>query len=492
MPIKIDTRFTTPLLLAWSLLLSLALRLAFLDEPFERDEGFYSAIALQILDGAVPYRDTAEQKGPLLFYLYAFALASLGKSMAAVRIFTALYNLLTLLALSWLTRQVAGNRAGVIAAYVYAVFSSLPHIQAASSNAEVFLALPLVLTVCLILHWAHASSKWMLVLAGLANVAAILIKMVAAPFSLLALGVVCYHAYRKRSLLSSLACFLLPQALVVAAMLLAFAHSGALENFIQFALIYPLKYVSNTTTFNISGPELPLVLAYLAPELLPISVFGFSLIFALPWLNRSPALNYAAMLPWAAAIATLMPGKNFPHYFINLVPFLSAATALAFNECLRHSSRLLRLLPLIPLALFAHLVILEHAFYWKMTPDEVSEAKYGDQFVLARDAALWMKNRMRPEDTIFHWGYDPQVYLIAERSPPKRFSSSGDIAARGDTPAAREELQNHLKSSRPAYIVIFVEWSNLPGALVVQRFIHESRYYLEYSNDLIQLYRRPD
>ena len=134
MSIRINREFVVPILLAWCLLLSLVLRLSFINEPFERDEGFYSAIALQLLEGAVPYRDTAEQKGPLLFYLYAFGLAVFGKSMEAFRVFTAFYNLLTLLGVFLLAREVAGKSAGLIAAFAYAIVSSLPLMQAAGSN----------------------------------------------------------------------------------------------------------------------------------------------------------------------------------------------------------------------------------------------------------------------------------------------------------------------------------------------------------------------
>ncbi|MCI0839710.1 MAG: hypothetical protein J4O00_08795, partial [Chloroflexi bacterium] len=46
------------------------LYLPFLAEPFMRDEGFYAAVAQQMLDGGIPYRDAFDNKPPMIFVWY--------------------------------------------------------------------------------------------------------------------------------------------------------------------------------------------------------------------------------------------------------------------------------------------------------------------------------------------------------------------------------------------------------------------------------------
>src|SRR3990170_6277215 len=58
--------------------------------PFERDQGGYATIARGWIDGAIPYRDLWDNKGPLLFLWYVASFLTLGESTAAPRLFAAL------------------------------------------------------------------------------------------------------------------------------------------------------------------------------------------------------------------------------------------------------------------------------------------------------------------------------------------------------------------------------------------------------------------
>lgn len=54
--------------------------------PFGRDQGVFSVVALDILDGKIPYRDVLDLKPPGIFYLYSMAFAVFGNSMKSIRI----------------------------------------------------------------------------------------------------------------------------------------------------------------------------------------------------------------------------------------------------------------------------------------------------------------------------------------------------------------------------------------------------------------------
>ena len=78
-------------LLALAALLAVsALPLAFLapmlNAPFEPDEGVYGTIARGWMDGAIPYRDLWDNKGPVLFLWYMAAFSWLGENIVGPRL----------------------------------------------------------------------------------------------------------------------------------------------------------------------------------------------------------------------------------------------------------------------------------------------------------------------------------------------------------------------------------------------------------------------
>ena len=52
--------------------------------PTGRDVGIFSYIGEQVVQGKLLYRDAWDSKGPLIFYLYAFAVALGGHSGLSV------------------------------------------------------------------------------------------------------------------------------------------------------------------------------------------------------------------------------------------------------------------------------------------------------------------------------------------------------------------------------------------------------------------------
>lgn len=59
-----ESRWRGRLALAGLVALLVGLRLCFLHEPLERDEGTYGAVAQAILRGDLPYRDAIDLKPP--------------------------------------------------------------------------------------------------------------------------------------------------------------------------------------------------------------------------------------------------------------------------------------------------------------------------------------------------------------------------------------------------------------------------------------------
>lgn len=54
--------------------------------PFGRDQGLYYYVGREWLHGSVPYRDTMDQKTPLIFLIYALSIIIFGENLWGIRL----------------------------------------------------------------------------------------------------------------------------------------------------------------------------------------------------------------------------------------------------------------------------------------------------------------------------------------------------------------------------------------------------------------------
>src|SRR3990170_1736385 len=157
-------------LLSIAALLALsALPLLFLaplfDATLEPDQGGYATIARGWLDGAIPYRDLWDNKGPLLFLWYAASFASLGESTLSPRVFAALAAGLSV-PFVWATaRALFDRRLAALAAALFALSFLNIYIQV-TANAEIFMLLPLTAGLWTFALGARSQSPWPFLAAG--------------------------------------------------------------------------------------------------------------------------------------------------------------------------------------------------------------------------------------------------------------------------------------------------------------------------------------
>jgi len=471
--------------------LSLALRSTFLREPFERDEGFYSAIALRLLDGGVPYRDGIDSKGPVLYYLYALAIGVLGRTTEAVRTFVMFYNLLTLWGVYRLARGFSGRGAALVAGFLYAILSSAPMTRASGANAEVLLVLPLVWAAVFLLQWLRTRARGPLASSGALLGVALLIKSVAAPFAALCAGVVMWQARRRGMLLRAGLSFAVPALAVVGGMSLYLAVHGAFGDFLYWTVLHGFRYAASTL---VAGPTLSFVVGYVGAEVAPIALLALPAIAMHPLRRRDPEGCLAGGLPAAAIVAVLLPGKNFAHYFILLIPFFCVATAGVLADAFRETRRRavgVGLATLVGLAL-VNFGFREWRFYTRLSPEEVSIEKYGPIFVLAREAGQYVRQRTGGGEYIFQWGFEPEIYLVAQRRVPTRYVSSTLLPFAPDQDLALSQLRADLTAALPAMVVVFPEWADMPGEDVVRQFLADHGYIEEVRQRDVVIYRRPD
>jgi 4-amino-4-deoxy-L-arabinose transferase-like glycosyltransferase len=470
------------------LVISFALRMTFLHEPFERDEGWYAYIGQEILRGAIPYRDMIEMKPPGSFYLYALGISLFGATKESIRVFTASYSMLTVLAVFGTARLVHGVRAGLIAALLYGIYASGPLIQGSSSNTEVFMVLPVTASIYFFLKGAESGRRLFLAASGLAAGCAMLIKTVALPYAVL-LFVFCLFIRRPaktaRDYLLDILSLVGPPLVLAGLTFAYFAYHGALADLIYWTVTFARKY----RDIMIRGPQFLGVAKFLAPELALLTLVAIPTAVWLAVVRRGLANLLLVCFILASLGAVLLPGKNFPHYFIQLIPPLAVVAGIGLAQLTRRRGVLLYLAIPVVAGLFAYWVKEDYKFYLVYSPQLVSIAKYGPTFAQSEQVAAYLRERTGPGDYIFQWGFEPELYFLANRRAPVPYISSTLVPYAPDPKAATQLILERLNKTKPVYLIVQPDWSDVPGGEELLRLAMRD-YYLENIVDYAYIYRR--
>jgi len=490
MSLTADNKYTSReiCILLLILALGLMLRLTFLHEPFERDEGVYAYLGQVILEGGIPYRDLLEIKPLGIYYIYAIGIALFGATTEAIRLFTACYSLVTGICIFVLARKLAGPRAGLCAALLFSIYSSAPNMQGSSSNTEVFMLLPLVLGTYFLLSSYGSRKRLYLSLCGLSAACALLIKTVALPQVAVLLGMALLNktgSRKPKEIVGDAISLMLPMVLLAGGVMLYFDSNGVLNEFLYWNVVFPAKYIKADLTGNPASEAMHL----LFPE------FHLLLFLALPtaaWqLFRKRDREHLLLLLWilAAGLGVLMPGKFFPHYFIQLLPPLAIAAGIGLGELTRLRGKCSIASMVLVALLFFHSVYYDYKFYLVYTPEDVSIAKYSPIFVNSARLAEYIKERTLPSDYIFQWGMAMELYFLSNRRAPNKYVNNMLITWSREPQSAVLEMAQSIDEKKPVYIYVDLEWTDYTGWPELQNILMKS-YFLEHEDYYGQLYRR--
>lgn len=449
------TRRAEVIVLAAILVLSVALRMAFLHLPLERDEGLYAVVGTEILHGAVPYRDVIDHKPPGVHYLYALMILLGGPTPGAIRFLTALYNLGTVLLVHLVGRQLGGAKAGSIAALLYAVVGSGPLLQANGSNTETFLLLPLTAAVHAWYRSGRARHSAWLAWSGFCLGAALMIKTVIAPLA----AILAAAAFRaagaagdRRAGFRAVLFFATPPLVLVAFVVAWFARQGALGDFIHWNLTFNRRYQLGTPLamrWFILDRTLPYLVEHAALWLV-------ALVTVASMLRRRPTQDEGVFLALlaGAAVAVALPGRFYQHYFVLFLPFLSVLCGIGVSRIADLSAgwRIAGRAALLLLA--AHWLAVEYPYYLVYAPEEVSEKVFHENFGTSETVARQVRERSDPGDRVLQWGAAPEINFLSDRRPPTPYTIEAFVGGAPDVEAAVGRIVSSLEAGVPRLVVV--------------------------------------
>jgi 4-amino-4-deoxy-L-arabinose transferase-like glycosyltransferase len=441
------------------LLLTVFLRIPSLVHPRAiDDEAVYSVVGNQIAEGGRPYVDAVERKPPLLFWTYA-AIIKMGGE----------YNwpFLHAAALLWVVATMAGFYAigrglfnpltGLFAALLYSLYQPWLKFIDLAFNGEVVMNLPIVWGWAIAFSKSRSRARPELLVSGMLLCASFLLKQPAA-IAAIPLGLYFLLPSYQKSRGITFSTGVLQAAVFTAGFFGTLAltglilwKQGILRDTIYWTITnHTVAHIFWTTgflhTLAFLGACLPLVLG---------SVISYRNRAGL-WATHSAERTALAGLVIVSAIGAAAGARFYPHYYIQLIPPLAILAAPVFAHVFSTPNN--RPLWLKPSVVTAALVITFLAFSITYWIGEVPSRK-------PTEAGEYVRTHSKPDDRIFVWGQNPEMYLDAQRRPACRyvvtFPLTGYIFGGIyyiDTndrivPGTWDKLDQDFKAHPPVYII---------------------------------------
>jgi 4-amino-4-deoxy-L-arabinose transferase-like glycosyltransferase len=432
-------------------LLPIALAIPFLNEPFERDEGTYATIAQGVLRGELPYRDYFDHKPPLIYLWYALSFVLFGESIIAPRIAASLVWSGTTVIVYLVAAQIFSARAGMTAALLFALSSGVVMLQA-NANTEVFMILPATLCLYSATRVLQGAGGWWLLALGVAGGLSVLTKQVAFVGVMAAAGFVVVHAFRVDGArhAARAAAIISFGALVVTGIVLApFILRGAFDDFMYATWTYNRVYalqipLENRIRFEIDGMKFFVIVAA------PFALLGTVGLIRAAWLGRRKDVTLLMIWIGAAYAGVVLSGRAFPHYYVGLLPALAVLGGHGIPDA-SIARRLM--LPVLCVAILVS-ALLNTTVYSQPTPEAKHTARFPnvqpEMQNASRAVALRIAELTSPDEAIFEYGRETQLYFYAARRPAARFIYDRPFVL---DPPTLEETMLDLAEDPPALII---------------------------------------
>jgi hypothetical protein len=246
-----------------------------------------------------------------------------------------------------------------------------------------------------------------------------------------------------------------------------FTLHSSLNDLIYWTLEFPLKY----RNAGVNGIEISQILPQIVAELI---VPLFLTIVSLRWLltEKKDIIGVFTLFLFPASLCAIaMPGKYFHHYFINILPFISIFSGIGLAYLISKGKLIGNISLFICLLLFMGNLYHNYRYYVSYPSEVVSQIKYGPTFVQSVNVAKYLKERTQSSDYIFQWGFEPELYFLADRRCPNPYLVSISPSWSKEPQQSVINLKQSLIDKKPAYITLQPEWSNYDGKNVVLDYI---------------------
>lgn len=484
----------------WPLLVIVVVLLAALPVvlyPLGRDQGMYANIGRSIVDGGLPYISMWDIKPPPIYYLYAGAIALLGHSVGAVRALDLLLMPIALLATYLLGSRLGNRRTGALAALFLGVFyfsESFENLTQSDSLALV--PTTLAAWTAYLASSSERTSRQAIIYSLLTGLLCGVLLWFKQYYLFFVLALVIHQIWQRRALpIKEAVAFAIGGLLTGGSILLIFAAQGILNEMLIVA--------QGTAAYNAQGYALDEFLFGMGNGLMSRGLrWSPVMIGTIIWLLlaffRRGRTDWRLIWLWllAALGFLLIQAKGFDTHWLPLLPPMCLFTADVVERVIsrvvgtqqqtapidevttvgtQHAAsepvpmnRAQYIVPLQTVLTFmvgagALLILIANtwgpALPW--LTGNATQSDYYENFVAgdlraveSLDVVHYLQDRLAPGDSIFIYGFRPEVAFMGQWRPATRFQAQFPLVAPWYPASWREENVSILWGAMPPYVLI--------------------------------------
>ncbi|MGE5214784.1 MAG: ArnT family glycosyltransferase [Nitrospirota bacterium] len=449
------------------------------------DEGYYGAIANDILDGGRIYHTAVDTKPPGIYYIYAGVFAFAGRNnLLAVHLLAIVVVIATAFVVWRIGASVFNEWAGAWAGIGYAIFvhAYLPR-DTLAANTELFASFFLSLSILAFLRGEkHAVWGWMALSGALCGAATVIRQPsgvnAGAMLACLAYAWLILGTLSFRSVVRAASGIVVGFVGVIGGLALYYQSQGNLHDAYLWVWAFAIRYVDSETTFpyvlrRIVTVHLPVILSW--GLLWYFGMWQVAAVFkSFRCRTLAPVPPVLLVLWLGVAYVTIFIGWRFPgHYHLPVLPPLSILAGQAFSRLIAKQQRCpLSHWPWVRISIITAAAIPTIGF---LTMAFVVRAKFLFFPLVQRIVA-----QTAPSDRIFVWGSHPELYSFSGRRMATRFVSCTHlVGAYADRP---REVKLSGQSVIPGVWEMFqADWGAHPPVLIIDMStVHIDPDWLRY------------
>jgi len=297
--------------------LSILLRQIWIFSVIERDEGGIAVVALQWLNGYLPYVHSLNNAGPLAYALYSACTLLFGRDFISIRVMSNIIFFLSIIAMYLFVKDWFNKKVALASSLFYGIFMSSPIYEGQLALTSSLSAPIIVFSFFFCGMYIKNNSRKYLLIASFLLSAATLIKVIDVLGLLLLIGAIStsyFHnklkSFCAKNLLGDLVCVIVGFSVLPAFFLTYFSLAGALGNMVDV-------FINKTLVGYQSMSDVPFGIIFnVVAQGLPLWVFAiFGLLFSIR--KKKFDLFLIGWLAFAVMIAAFPP--HFGHRFIYLI-----------------------------------------------------------------------------------------------------------------------------------------------------------------------------
>lgn len=508
-----------PLGLAVTALILVALRLHAFDLPLETDECNYAYIAGRLLESDRLYVDVWDHQPPGVFALFAGVIALFGDDPIVFRWMAVVFSVVSLALVYAILRMTAGTAAALTGALLFAVVSADPGTAGEGCNREIYMN-TLILAAWYLACRARSqrptsdrrppaigpesrrlsggsvvdrTTGCVFASGCLLAVASVLKTLVAVHWLFLAVWLAMSGrrserpAGRFHGSIRLLVAFALGPLLIWTGTFTYFWATGRSGEFVDAVFLFNLSYSGAAHSFSSRFLEFfaPVGHRFIFDTSLPLWIATAAATALLAYgtaVRRHRESAAVLLLLVSGYVAVCLPAHFWPHYYYLLIPpaVITTATALWIplrwhrgrttagdSHPIAPPSRRSRL-PMIVASALSVLLVTTLLYtqvrdYLSQPPFGITVRRYNSRDFWGRAQGENVRRVTDPDDEIFVFGNDAEIYYYARRRCASRFTMITGLQARhAGSKRRREILIEELTRRLPRVILILFDEKPFP------------------------------